>query len=122
MCMCACVCEALDAPSPRLCVCSHGQQGVNPLLSLLLHSGSLGGIIVLHLSLPGFILIGSTPDLPEKKKKKNLSESATYPVLLENLIFREQSRSDTETLTDVTPRGASHQGATNLLQNLLLLL
>lgn len=64
---CVCVCEALDAPSPRLCVCSHGQQGVNPLLALLLHSGSLGGIIVLHLSLPGFILIGSTPDLPKKK-------------------------------------------------------
>lgn len=84
-CVCVCECEALDAPSPRLCVCSHGQQGVNPPLSLLSHSWSLGGIIALHLSLPGFFLIGPAPNLPEKQ----LYKSATYPH--QKLIFRQQS-------------------------------
>ena len=121
VCVCACVREALDAPSPRLCVCSHGQQGVNPLLSLLLHSWSLGGITALHLSLPGFILIGSTPNLPQKKKKKkkkkrkrkekslrvsHLSSPPSSKVHLQ----KNNPGSDAETPTDVTARGAAHRG------------
>lgn len=120
LCVCVCVCEALDAPSPRLCVCSHGQQGVNPLLSLLSHSWSLGGILVLHLSLLGFILIRSTPDLP---KKKDLCKSATYRIPPPK---RHLQKNNPEVMlrhpTDVTPRGAAHQGATDLLPNHLLLL
>lgn len=53
-------CEALDAASPRLRVCSPGQQGLNPLLRLLRLLLSPGGIGALHLF--SARLIGSTPD------------------------------------------------------------
>lgn len=117
LCMNACVCEASDAPSPRLCVCSHGQQGVNPLLALLLHSGSLGGIIVLHLSLPGFILIGSTPDLPIKKEKKHRRTLASQPPIQSPAVAQPRStiqkwygdsdRCDTGGRGGASPRGAT---------------